>query len=555
VAQLETRSPATSGPFAAPAMMDVQLNAWRLFEHAPTHFGEVELVTRLHSRELHRSTYGEFATRAQQLMHALDALGLEPLDRVATLAWNSVRHLEAYFAAPCSGRVLHTLNLRLSPAELGYIIGHADDRAILVDTDLLPLLEQVDAAGGLSNVRHVIVLDSTVPSTSIAGRNVVAYEELIASQPAEYPRREIPENTPLGICYTSGTTGRPKGAVYTHRSTFLHSLAATSAAALSIGPQDCVLPVVPMFHANAWGMPYAATLVGAKQVFTGPHLDAASLVDLMDRERVTVAGGVPTIWMAVGDELARTGVKLPHCRHMVCGGSQPPRALIERFRTEFDLPIVQAWGMTETSPLASVAWPKNHMQDWDEERVTDSVRTQAGLPAPLIDVSIRTADGTEAPRDGETMGDLLVRGPWVVASYLHGDGAEQFTEDGYFRTGDIAIGSPDGYFVIADRAKDLIKSGGEWISSVDMEAAIMAMPEVAEAAVIAIPHPKWQERPLACVVPREGASIDVDAVHAHLMSRGFSKWQLPDRVEVIEAIPRTGVGKFDKKVLRARFGA
>jgi fatty-acyl-CoA synthase len=536
---------------ASPAMMDVPLNAWRLFEHAPAHFGEVELVTRLHSRELHRSTYADFATRAQQLMHALDSLGLEKGERVATLAWNSVRHLEAYFAVPCGGRVLHTLNLRLSPAELGYIIGHADDRAILVDADLLPLLEQVDALGGLAGVRHVVVLDASVPSTSLG--NTVAYEELIAGQPSEYPRREIAEDSPLGICYTSGTTGRPKAAVYTHRSTFLHSLAATSMAALAIGPQDCVLPVVPMFHANAWGMPYAATLVGAKQVFTGPHLDAASLVDLMQRERVTVAGGVPTIWMAVGEEIARSETKLPAIRHLVCGGSQPPRALIERFRDQFGIPIVQAWGMTETSPLASMAWPKHHMHDWDEERVTDAVRTQAGLPVPLVDVSIRTPDGEEAPRDGETMGDLLVRGPWVVGSYLHGDGAEQFTDDGWFRTGDIAIGSPDGYFVIADRAKDLIKSGGEWISSVDMEAAIMAMPDVAEAAVIAVPHPKWQERPLACVVPREGASIDVDAVHQHLLARGFSKWQLPDRVEIVEAIPRTGVGKFDKKVLRARF--
>jgi len=556
VAQLEDRpSQAAAAAFAGNArpMMDVQLNAWRLFEHAPAHFGEVELVTRLHSGELHRTTYADFAGRAQQLMHALDGLGLEPGDRVATLAWNSVRHLEAYFAVPCSRRVLHTLNLRLSPAELGYIIGHAGDRAILVDADLLPLLEQVDAAGGLRDVRHIVVLADAVPSTTL--RNAVAYEELIAGRPVEYPRTEILEDTPLGICYTSGTTGRPKGAVYTHRSTFLHSLAATSMAALAVGPQDCVLPVVPMFHANAWGMPYAATLVGAKQVFTGPHLDAASLVDLMQRERVTVAGGVPTIWMAVGEELARTGVALPSIRHLVCGGSQPPRALIERFRDQFGIPIVQAWGMTETSPLASMAWPKNHMQDWDEDRVTDAVRSQAGLPVPLVEVSIRGDGdgGGEAPRDGETMGDLLVRGPWVVASYLHGDGAEQFTEDGFFRTGDIAVGSPEGYFVIADRAKDLIKSGGEWISSVDMEAAIMAMPDVAEAAVIAIPHPKWQERPLACVVPREGATVTLESVHEHLLGRGFSKWQLPDRVETIEAIPRTGVGKFDKKVLRARF--
>jgi len=546
----ERRATASALPAdLAPAMMDVNLGAWLLFEHAAKHHGSTEIVSKTESGGLHRYTYADFARRAQQLMHALDKLGLERGERVATLAWNHYRHLEAYFGVPCTARVLHTLNLRLSPADLGYIIGHADDRAILVDPDLLPLLEQV--GDEMRGVKHIVVLDGEVPETSLPG--VIAYEDLIADAPDSYPRQEIDERTPLGICYTSGTTGRPKGAVYTHRSTFLHSLMVTSVAAIGFGPQDTVLPVVPMFHANAWGIPHAATAVGAKQVFPGRHLDGASLVDLFVDEEVTVTGGVPTIWMMVGEELGRRGVKLPHMRHLLCGGSQPPRALIERFLNEFELPIIQGWGMTETSPLATVSWPKAAMREWPQERVVDVVRTQAGIPLPGVDVSIRGDDGNEVPWDGQSMGDLLVRGPWVVGSYLHGEGKEQFTEDGWFRTGDVAVGSPDGYFVIADRTKDLIKSGGEWISSVDMEAVIMGIPGVAEAAVVAIPDAKWQERPLACVVPREGATVTLEDVHARLLEKGFAKWQLPERIEIIDAVPKTGVGKFDKKALRARF--
>jgi fatty-acyl-CoA synthase len=531
-------------------MMPTQLNSWLLFQNAATHFGEVEVVSRVEGG-IHRYTYADFSRRAQQLMHALDCLEVAPGERVATLAWNHYRHLECYFAVPCTGRVLHTLNVRLSAEDLTYIIEHADDRVIFVDPDQVATLEKL--APALAQVRHIVVLGAEVPPSSLP--NLVAYEDLIRDCPTTYPPRDIPEHEPLGLCYTSGTTGRPKGVVYTHRSTVLHSLAVTSASAFALGPGDAALPIVPMFHANAWGIPHAAVMVGAKLVFGGRDHTAPALVELLARERVTIAAGVPTVWFAVGDELAKTGGRLPDLRRIFIGGAQPPTSLIERFRAEHGITIHQVWGMTETSPIASVAWPKEHMRDWPEERLLREVRSQAGLPLPGVQVCIRTPEGAEVPPDGKTMGDLLVRGPWIVDRYFKDEGGEQFTADGWFRTGDVAIASPQGYFVIGDRTKDLIKSGGEWISSVDMERTIMALPEVEEAAVIAIPDPKWQERPLACIVVRRGASIDLVRVREHLLAHGFASWQLPDRMELIDAVPRTSVGKFDKKALRARFAA
>lgn len=531
-------------------MMDVELNSWLLFTHAREHFSDVEVVS-LEAKGKHRYTYGDFAKRAQQLMHALDRLDVPRGARVATLAFNHYRHLECYFAIPCTERVLHTLNVRLSPEELGYIIQHAEDQVIFVDPELVPLLEKVGAP--LRGVRHIVVL-GTVPPSSL--ERLVGYEDLIAGESTEYPERHIPERTPLGLCYTSGTTGRPRGVVYTHRSTYLHSLAATSAAAAGIGPQDTVLPVVPMFHANAWGVPFAATAVGAKQVLAGSRNDGDSLVDLLAEEKVTITLGVPTVWFAVAENILRRGVKLPHLRYVLCGGSQPPPSLIERFVKELEIPFIQAWGMTETSPIGSVSWPKQTMVGWSEDRLAAPVRRQAGIPTPCVDIRIRTDDGRPVPRDGKSMGNLEVRGPWVASSYWKSEKSDEhdrWTEDGWFKTGDVAVGSKEGYFVIADRTKDLIKSGGEWISSVDMEAALMSMPDVVEAAVIAVPDPKWQERPVACIVPRKDKTVTLDALREHLGSHGFAKWQLPDRMEIITSVPRTAVGKFDKRALRARF--
>ncbi len=529
--------------------MDVPLSTWLLFSGAGRHHHRSEVVTRLPSGELHRYNLGAFSGRAQQLMGAMGTLGIGPGERVATLAWNTFRHLEAYFGVPCAGRVLHTLNVRLAAEELAFVMNDADDRAVLVDPDFLPLLEQV--APQVPGLRHVVVLDQTTAATSLPG--AVAYEELLAAEDPHYGQPLIDERSPCGLCYTSGTTGRPKGVSFTHRSIYLHALAASSAAGMAVGPGDCVLPQVPMFHANAWGMPHAAVGVGAKLVFYAGALEARPFADLLVDERVTVAAGVPTVWFTLHDELAgRTGRPLS-LRHIVCGGSQPPRPLIERYASDLRVPIIQAWGMTETSPLASLAWPQERMRDWDADEVTTAARTQAGLPLPGVEVSIRDDSGAEVAFDGTTLGALHVRGPWVVDGYLHGHGADSFTADGWFNTGDIAIGSPDGYFVIADRDKDLIKSGGEWISSVDMEATIMAMPEVAEAAVVAVPDPKWVERPLACVVANNDAVITAEDVRAHLEQRGFARWQLPTRIEVIDEIPKTAVGKFDKKVLRTRF--
>jgi acyl-CoA synthetase (AMP-forming)/AMP-acid ligase II len=458
---------------------------------------------------------------------------------VATLCWNHHQHHEAYFGIPCGGFVLHTLNLRLHPSDLAYIADHAGDRVVIVDRSLVPLLEQFRDQ---TQIEQVLVVEDS-------------YEELLAgASPDAWRDPELDENEAAAMCYTSGTTGRPKGVVYSHRSTALHALGVGANNPLGLGTSvnDVLLPVVPMFHANAWGYPYLATMLGAKLVYPGPHLDPETLLDTFVAERVTWTAGVPTIWMGILQMLGANPGRwdLSHMKGMLCGGSAVPRALIAGF-LERGLTVVQGWGMTETSPVASTAALFGDLADADEETRLDYMAL-AGLPLPFVELRARVGD-EEIPWDGETMGELEVRGPWVAAGYYETpEQADRWTTDGWFRTGDIVSLDPRGYIQIKDRSKDVIKSGGEWISSVELENALMAHPAVAEAAVIAVPDERWAERPLAAVALKPGVSATADELRAFL-APNFAKWWLPDRFEFLPEIPKTSVGKFQKTALREQF--
>jgi len=521
-------------------MMDFPLTLNHLLKRAETYFGNGEIVSRQADRSLHRTTYREVMGRAKQLAVALRKLGLERGDRVATLCWNHSQHHEAYFGIPCGGFVLHTLNLRLHPNDLAYIANHAGDRAVIVDRSLLPLLDQFRER---TQIEHVLVIEDS-------------YEELLATATAdEWRELDLDENEAAAMCYTSGTTGLPKGVVYSHRSSVLHSfgVAANNPLGRGISVNDAILPVVPMFHANAWGYPYVATMLGSKLVYPGPHLDPESLLDLMAGERVAWAAGVPTIWMGILQLLDADASRwdLSSIKAMLVGGSAVPRAMIAAYKQRHGIQIVQGWGMTETSPVASTAALPHDLADADEETQLD-LESFAGIPLPFVEVRARVGD-EEIPWDGDAMGELEVRGPWVASAYYETpDAADRWTDDGWFRTGDIVSLHPRGYIQIKDRSKDVIKSGGEWISSVELENALMAHPAVAEAAVIAIPDEKWAERPLACVVLREGAAANADDLREFLAPQ-FAKWWLPDRVEFVEEIPKTSVGKFRKIALREMF--
>jgi fatty-acyl-CoA synthase len=522
-------------------MMEYQLTLPTILRRVESYFGEKEVVTRLPDKSFHRYTYADMARRAKQLAVALAELGLQRGDRVATLCWNHHQHLEAYFGVPCGGLVLHTLNLRLHPSDVGYIASHAGDRALIVDASLLPLVDQFRDQ---TSIEHVFVVEDS-------------YEDLLASaDPDAWSDPGLREGEAAAMCYTSGTTGMPKGVVYSHRSTMLHTLGVAAANPLGVGisEQDVILPVVPMFHANAWGYPYVTAMIGAGQVFPGPHLDPESLLDAFAQEGVTWTAGVPTIWLGILQLLdAQPGRwDLSRMKGMLVGGSAAPRSMIAAFKQRHGLTVCHGWGMTETSPVASMALLPGKLAEADDETSFDYVAMQ-GLPLPLVELRARDDFGNEIPRDGETMGELEVRGPWVAASYHERpECADRWTEDGWFRTGDIVSFDPHGHIQVKDRSKDVIKSGGEWISSVELENALMAHPAVAEAAVIAIPDEKWQERPLAVVVLKEGASATEDELRSFLAPQ-FAKWWLPDRVEFVAEIPKTAVGKFKKTTLREQF--
>ena len=526
--------------------MDYPLTLSTIFRRAESLFGPREIVSRRADGSLHRYTYTDFAARTRRLATALLDLGVRPGDRVATLCWNHGAHLEAYFAIPLAGGVLHTLNLRLHPDEIAYIVNHAEDRAILVDETLLPLWEKVRP---LVKVPIAVIVGATKPVPA----GDLEYEALLAKSAPIGDHPDPDERSAAAMCYTTGTTGNPKGVLYSHRALVLHTLGLTQVDCMGICEKDVMMPVVPMFHANAWGMPFAATMVGAKMVMPGPHLDAANLLDLFHRERVTVTGGVPTIWMGVLQYLdTHPGAFDLSCmRAMYVGGSAVPRAMIEAFQRGYGMTIIQAWGMTELAPLGTTGHLPAALVNAPEDDQF-AFRAKQGRPSPFVELRARGEDGL-VPWDGQTMGELECRGPWIASSYYNRpDSADRFTDDGWFRTGDIATIDANGTVQIQDRSKDLIKSGGEWISSVALECALMGHPAVAEAAVIPVAHAKWDERPLAAVVLKPGATATPAELRAFLAPQ-FAKFWLPDAFEFIDAIPRTSAGKFKKSELRERF--
>jgi len=542
-------------------MMDVPLSLNHLLERAGRYFAASEIVSRRPDKSLVRHDYAQWYRRTRALAAALRRLGLKKGDRVATLAWNHHAHLECYFGIPAAGGVMHTLNLRLAPGEIGAIAGDADDRFLVVDDILLPLYRQFAHVHRFERVIVFPFSGAAVPDEFLDYERVLA--SVSSADEAGFTYEPHDENDPVSMCYTSGTTGRAKGVAYSHRSTILHSLVGNQPDYWCMKNTDVLLPVAPMFHANAWGTPYGAVMMGVKLVFPGPHLHPEDLLDLMQQEPPTLALGVPTIWLGMIQAYERALTeqpgrwKLPAGMRSLVGGAAVPESLIRAFHRH-GVWLQQGWGMTETSPLATVSHPRKELAEASaDERYRRAA--MAGVPAPLVELRLRTDQGTDVPPDGQTMGEIQVRGPFITGSY-HGVPvtADKFSDDAdgarWLRTGDVATIDALGFMRITDRTKDLIKSGGEWISSVDLENALMAHPAVAEAAVIAIPDEKWSERPLACIAFKREASATAAELNEHLLGRGgFAKWQLPERYEVIDAVPRTSTGKFWKLKLREMF--
>ena len=496
-----------------------------------------------------RATYGTVAANAGRLAHALEKLGVGAGDRVGTFMWNSQEHLEAYLAVPSMGAVLHTLNIRLFPEQLAYVVNHAADKVVLIDDSLAAVFAKI--APELTSVEHFVVIGDGDASALGHEIPIARYDDLLASEPAQYPWPELDERQAAAMCYTSGTTGNPKGVAYSHRSAFLHSLASAMPNALGLGERDRILAIVPMFHANAWGLPYTAFLCGASLIMPGRFLQAEPLTRMVREERVTFSGAVPTIWADIYRYGEEHDIDLSSIRMIVCGGSAVPRSLMEGFEAKYGVRIVQAWGMTETSPLAAVAHPpagvglgSGSEMDW---------RAKTGRVVAGVELRIVDDVGQALPWDGEAVGEIEVRGPWITGAYYREPSPEKF-DDGWLRTGDVGSVTPEGYIQITDRAKDVIKSGGEWISSVELENLLMAHPDVLEASVIGVPDSRWDERPLACVVRKPGSAADAAAL-AEFLGGHVAKWQVPERWSFIDEVPKTSVGKFDKKVLRARHGA
>jgi len=531
-------------------MQNQPLSISSLIEFAERHHGDTQIVSRRVEGDFHRYTYKECAQRSRQLAGVLDTMAIGFGDRVASIAWNGYRHMEMYFGVSGSGRVLHTINPRMHPEQIAWVVNHAQDRVVCFDMTFLPIAKAIHSK--CPTVKHWVALcdadklpaDSGIP-------NLQSYEALLAAQPTVYRWPEFDENTASSMCYTSGTTGNPKAALYSHRSTVLHAYAAALPDVMCLSARDAILPVVPMFHVNAWGIPYSAALTGAKLVFPGPGMDGKSIYDLIELEQVTYAAGVPTIWQMLLGHMQAGGLKFSSLKRTVIGGSACPPAMITAFNDLYGVEVLHAWGMTETSPLGTLCTLKNkHLSMSDADKM--KVRLKQGRALCGVDMKIVDGDGNELPWDGKTYGDLLVKGPWILREYFKGAGdtvAVKPLIDGWFPTGDVATIDADGYMQITDRSKDVIKSGGEWISSIDIENIAVAHPAVAMAACIGMAHPKWDERPIVAVVKKPGAELTRDELLAFYQGKA-AKWQIPDDVVFLEAIPLGATGKMQKTKLR-----
>ena len=530
-------------------MQDRPLLISSLIEFAALNHRDGEIVSRTIEGPVHRYTYNDCAARSRQLAKSLDKLGVVQNDRIATLAWNGYRHVEIYYGVSGMGAVCHTINPRLFPEQIIYIVNHAEDKYIFTDLTFVPLLEKI--IGQIPKVKGFVIMtdEATMPQTTLP--NVICYENLLAGADDDYQWPEFDERTASSLCYTSGTTGNPKGVLFSNRSTVLHSYAACTPGALGLSTMETILPVVPMFHVNAWGIPYAAAMSGAKMVMPGARMDGESLYELMENEQVTLSAGVPTIWMMLLAYMKENNKKLTTMQRTVIGGAAAPKAMIETFEKDYNVNVVHAWGMTEMSPLGTACnLKKKHLGLSQDEKIELSLKQGRAIFG--VDMKIIDDAGNDLPWDGKAFGNLLVRGPWITSGYFKTEGGSVVDDDDWFDTGDVATIDADGYMQITDRSKDVIKSGGEWISSIDVENEAVGCPGIAEAAVIAVSHPKWDERPLLIAVKQPDATVTKEDIIAHL-SDSLAKWQLPDDVIFVDELPHTATGKILKTKLRSEY--